>query len=101
VPAKVVPVVAGNSCEIGIQLVVGLREERPIGTSENAHHVGEHSVQSPFVFCVKNDSEGELSQLLPIPKHTEAVSKIFDVSLFRFIDEYVARIDCCGVGPYR
>lgn len=55
-------VVARDGSEIGVQLVVRLREERPICAGENAHHVGEHSVQGPFVFCVKDDGEGELSQ---------------------------------------
>jgi hypothetical protein len=35
---------------------------------------------------------------LPIAKHTKAIAEIFDVSLFRFIDQHIPRIDHSGVG---
>src|SRR3954470_17293320 len=72
--AQIVPVVARHDGEVGVELVVGLREETAVGASEDPHHIGEDPIQSLLVACIEDDSERELPKCLPISENTEAIT---------------------------
>ena len=62
--AQIVPEVARHDSKVGVELVVGLREEAAVGTGKDPHHIGEDPIQSFLVVCIENDREREVPKCL-------------------------------------
>src|ERR1035438_3060095 len=95
--AEVLRVVAGNGGEVRIELVVGLDEEIAVRVGEYTGELADDLVSLALCSRIHNDGEREVPKRLPVTQDTEAIAKVLDVGLFRFVYQYVARIGLCGV----
>jgi len=73
--AQIVPVIAGHDGKVGVELVVGLREEGAIGAGEYPYDIGEDSIQSLLFVRIEDDREREVPKCLPISEDTEAITE--------------------------
>src|SRR3954447_2114649 len=73
--AQIVPVVARHDGEVGVELVVGLREEGAVSASEYSHHIRENLIQGLLVVGIENDREREVPERLPISEDAEAITQ--------------------------
>src|SRR5208337_2041864 len=89
--------VARHSGEISVELVVGFRKQIAVGVGEDSSKFGSELIEFHARAAIEHNREREIAKRLTVTESAQAIAKIFDVRLLRFVHEHVTWVRLCGI----